>query len=175
MPEDEARTIELARAGDPQAFEDLVRPLISPAYRLAAGMLMERTEAEDAVQESVLKAWRSIARLRGERCRPWFMAIVANHCRSRLRRRRFSALALDLVRVPSAGPESAVIAGLDIRAAMSRLSPRDRALLVLRYYEDLPVEEVSRVLGMSPTATRVALHRAVHRLRPLVEAPEAVR
>jgi RNA polymerase sigma factor (sigma-70 family) len=84
-----------------------------------------------------------------------------------------STLALDLVRVSSAGHEAAVIAGLDIHAAMSRLSARDRALLVLRYYEDLPIEEVGRVLRMSPAATRVALHRAAHRLRPLVELTEA--
>ena len=49
-----------ARAGDQVAFETLIRPLIHPAYRLAYAMLRRREAAEDAVQESVLKAWRGI-------------------------------------------------------------------------------------------------------------------
>src|ERR1700694_2207682 len=85
-----------ARSGDQVAFEALITPLIHPAYRLAFAMLGRREEAEDAVQESVLKAWSRIGQLRPETgaLRPWFLTIVANHCRSVRRRAWWSVLPL---------------------------------------------------------------------------------
>jgi RNA polymerase sigma-70 factor (ECF subfamily) len=63
-------------------FVDLIEPVLPDAYRLAMGMLRSETEAEDAVQEAVLKAWRSHARFRpGAEMKPWLLAILANECR----------------------------------------------------------------------------------------------
>jgi photosystem II stability/assembly factor-like uncharacterized protein len=69
-----------ARQRDASAFETLLRPLIEPGYRLAYSMLQRREEAEDAVQEAALNAWRGIHRLseNTETLRPWFLAIVVN-------------------------------------------------------------------------------------------------
>jgi len=85
--------VEAARAGDDSAFEALIEPLLPPAYRLANGLLHDRHAAEDAVQESALKAWRKIGRLReGSDMRPWFLGIVANECRSAMRTRWWSVI-----------------------------------------------------------------------------------
>src|SRR6266704_4102651 len=72
-----------ARQGDRHAFEEVLRPVIQPAFRLALAMLGERGAAEDAVQEMALKGWRHRSRIRPElgTARPWFLAIVANECR----------------------------------------------------------------------------------------------
>src|SRR4030088_912220 len=72
-----------AKRGDEAAVTSLLRPLLEPAYRLAAGMLQDRQLAEDAVQEAAVKAWRKLHQLReGAEMRPWFLGIVANECRA---------------------------------------------------------------------------------------------
>src|SRR5713226_3966990 len=84
--------IAAAKDGDDVAFETLIRPLLEPGYRLAGGMLQDHQAAQDAVQEAALKAWRKLRQLRtGSQMRPWFLAIVANECRS-VRRSRWSSV-----------------------------------------------------------------------------------
>ena len=102
-PADE-HLVELARDGDRSAFEALLRPLISPAYRLALVMVRDPHQAEDCVQEAALRAWRSRAQLKGgaTSLRPWFLAIVANQCRSWRRARWARVLHRDLVPLASA-------------------------------------------------------------------------
>lgn len=166
---DESSVVELAKAGDHRAFEVLLRPLIEPAYALAGAMLMDPAEAEDAVQECVVKAWRGIGRLRGASCKSWFMTIVANRCRTVARRRRLRSLYFNQDRSTDGTDEGNIVAALDVQLAMRQLPPRDRALLVLRYYDDMALGDVARILGMTEGAVRVALHRAIRRLRPLLE------
>src|SRR5690349_17077763 len=94
--------VQAAKQGDDAAFELLLEPLLDPAYRLANGMLHDHQAAEDVVQESAIKAWRKISRLReGSEMRPWFFGIVANECRSAMRTRWWSV-------VRTMFPESAV-------------------------------------------------------------------
>src|SRR5258705_7168894 len=90
VSEDQARDQLLRRAlaGDGHAFGKLLGPVLDPAFRLAMTMLKDRTAAEDAVQEAAFKAWRKLDRFRaGSEMRPWFLAIVANECRSTRRSR----------------------------------------------------------------------------------------
>jgi RNA polymerase sigma factor (sigma-70 family) len=82
-----------ALAGDEQAFVLLVEPLLPAAYRLAVGMLRNESEAEDAVQESVFKAWRSFGRFRKDSdLKPWLFTIVANECRRQRRSRWWNVI-----------------------------------------------------------------------------------
>lgn len=79
----EAALIRAATRGDGAAFAELIRPSYALAFRVAYGMLQDYDEAEDAIQEASLKAWRRLANLReGANLRPWFLGIVANQCRS---------------------------------------------------------------------------------------------
>jgi RNA polymerase sigma-70 factor (ECF subfamily) len=159
-----------ALAGDERAFEALIGPLVEPAIRLAHSMLGDRDEAEDATQEAVTRAWRKLAQLRpGMPVRPWFLAIVGNHCRNVRRTRWFR-----LVRTQDAWagetPREPDIERLDLERELARLSERDRRALFLHFYLDLPVEEVAVALGLSPSAAKSRIYRACHRLRPgLVE------
>lgn len=162
-----ARELRSAKAGDRKAFEVLMRPLFEPGWRLAYGMLHDRAEAEDAVQESAFKAWRKMDSFReGADLRPWFLGIVANRCRTILRSRWWSVLK---VANPHAGGDAiddGLVRDLDLRRALKRLPHGDRLILVLRYYLDLPFEEMAAVLGVSEQAARSRTHRAVRRLRP---------
>lgn len=148
-------------------FEATVEPLLLPAYRLACAMLMDPVEAEDAVQEASLKAWRSWQQLRDPAAaRNWFLSIVANQCRTLRRRRPLLTLSYALhLLVPAEDLDLRI----DLTAAMSRLPRVDRGLLVMRYYLDLSVEDAAAASG----AAKSRLHRAVRRLRPRLNVPEA--
>ena len=159
-----------AKAGDAAAFEELLEPVLDPAFRLAMVMLRDRTAAEDAVQEAALKAWRNLGRFRPEaELRPWFLSIVANECREtrRSRWRRVLPLELGIVRAsenPTDGADR-----LDLDAGLHRLHPRHLLPITLYYHLDLPIDEVARVLRCSPGAARVRIHRAIAALRPMLQ------
>jgi len=163
----EADLIRASRAGDGSAFAELIRPIYSAAFRLAYGLLHDRNEAEDAVQEGALKAWRKLGNLReGAPLRPWFLAIVANHCRSVRRTRWWSAVRVEAVNEESHSPDLA--AAIDLRRGLMRLDYDQRLVLVLRYYLDMPYDEIASTLSISSKAARTRVERAVQRLRPIV-------
>lgn len=160
-------------AADREAdFDALVGPLIEPAFKLAVVFLRDPHEAEDAVQEATLKAWRSLDRLRDERAaRAWFLSIVANQCRSMRRGRWWSVLRVESPRRDEV--ENPPDDRLDLSREMSRLPATDRAALFLFFYVDLPLAEVARVLKVSPQAAKSRVHRAIRKLRlGMVEVPE---
>lgn len=158
-----------AVTGDASAFALLLDPLWEPAYRLAYTMLRERAAAEDAVQEAALKAWKHARRLRGDTTdlRPWFLTIVANQCRSTRRARWWRVLRVAEPR-RSAAPTGSIDERIDLERAIAELPARDREVLALRYYLDLPVDEVARVLGVSVAAAKSRLHRALKALEPVL-------
>lgn len=154
-------------------FDATVGPWIEPGYRLAVAMLRDPEEAHDAVQEATVKAWRALDRLRDSgQSRAWFLAIVANHCRSTMRQRSWRVLRFAYRDTVRAGPEDPTIQTLDIDNAMKNLSPDDRGILHLHYFLDLPIEEVAVVLGISAGAAKTRIYRAAHRLRPKLELIE---
>jgi len=167
-----AGRLQRAKAGDGRAFEELLEPVLDPAFRLAMTMLKDRGAAEDAVQEAAMKAWRKLGGFRaGSEMRPWFLAIVANECRSTRRTRWWGVLRLgDPPPRASSDDRSAEL--LDLDAALDRLPQPQLLALTLYYHLDLPIEEVARVLGCSTGAARVRIHRALAALRPgmVVEA-----
>ena len=160
-----AELLERSVAGDRAAFERLFRPLYDDAFRLASAMLSDASLAEDAVQESLFKAWRKLHTFRtGEDVRPWFLTIVANQCRSLRRTRWWSVLRVAEVDAP-ARPDPGSADRLDLEAALARLPRRARLLLVLRYYLDMSYEDIGEVVGASPTAVKSSTHRALVKLR----------
>lgn len=162
-----------ARSGDRNAFDSLVGPLIDRAFRLAYGMLHDREAAEDAVQEAALRAWKSIRNLRpGTEMRPWFLAIVANQCRSTVRHRWWKVLKLDTLVGPAQPFEDPVVRGAALRQAIRGLKPDHRLALVLHFYMDLPLEEVAAITGVPVGTVKSRIHRAVAQLRPQLEAEE---
>ena len=146
-------------------FDEHLERVLDPAFRLAMTMLNDRTAAEDAVQEAALKAWRHQDRFRpGAELRPWFLAIVANECRSARRSRWWRVVRL--VDVWSDRRPDRLEERIDLDAALDRLPAHHLLALSLYYHLDLPIEEVARVLGCSENAARQRLHRALLALRP---------
>lgn len=161
----------LTEANQDRPFAVLVVPLIPAAQRLAYAMLQNAHDCEDAVQEATFKAWRAFPRLREQSdIRAWFLTIVANECRQRRRNRWWSILKLGAALVEEPTPSGSDEEALDLRRALNRLPADMKLALVLRYYLDLPFDEVGRMLGVNSNAARARVHRALGRLR--VEVPE---
>src|ERR1700737_3226391 len=161
-------------AASPPAFDDLLGPLVGRGYALAFTMLNDRAAAEDAVQEAAIKAWRKLPTLRDRSAiEPWFLSIVANQCRSVRRGRWWSVLKFpDLNREASTQDRHA--AALDLDRALDRLSAEERLPLLLHFYMDMTFEQVGKVLGISMTAARSRIYRALDRLRVDLQSEEAL-
>ena len=162
-----------AKAGDQTAFELLLEPLVEPGYRFACAMLHDPQAAEDVVQEASLKAWLKLHQLReGTEIRPWFFGIVANQCRTARRQRWWSVLKVAepgrTVREPTVDRD----VGADLRIAIRNLEHRDRTVLVLYFFLDMPLEEIAVATGKSPAAVRGQLYRAVDKLRPALRVED---
>jgi RNA polymerase sigma-70 factor (ECF subfamily) len=170
VSEDQRRDqVQRARAGDGLAFDELLAPVLDPAFRLAMTMLNDRSAAEDAVQEAALKTWRKLGSFRPDAAlRPWFLAIVANECRTARRGRWWRVIRSDDASRLSPGTYSdrGWADHLDLDAALDRLAPNHLLALSLYYHLDLPIEEVARVLGCSVGGARQRIHRALVALRP---------
>ncbi len=161
--------------GNERAFDALIGPLVEPGFRLAVSMLGDREEAEDAVQESTIKAWRNLHQLKNAGvARSWFFTIVANQCRSVRRGRWWSVVKLAAPEQAKSGPEDEAVRRTDVQQALGSLPPDDRLALYLRYYMDLPLNEVASVLGVSESAAKSRIHRAAQALKPAVDVPEGV-
>lgn len=146
-------------------FEEIVRTEARRLFVVANGVLRDPDEAEDAVQETLLRAWRSWHQLRDEeRRRAWLTRICINHC---LRRRegllrRWLPLPGDVERL-EARPLDA--ADPDLDRACRRLSARQRAVITLHYRFGYSLDECAEMLGSRPGTVRSHLNRALTALR----------
>jgi RNA polymerase sigma-70 factor (ECF subfamily) len=163
------------REKDRDRFEDALLPLIKPAFRLAIGMLQSREEAEDAVQESALKAWRNFRNLReGSDMAPWLLAIVANQCRSVRRGRWWSTVRVSEPDVFVDINEELLAQGVDVRRALKGLPHAKRLVVVLHFYLDLPFDQIGKIIGTSEQAAKTRVYRALRDLRPKLDVSKAV-
>ena len=160
-----ALSADASRAGELE-FESMIGPLVEPALRLAFSMLGDRAEAEDATQDAITRAWRRLPQLRDRtQLRPWFLAIVANQCRNVRRTRWFSTVRIAEIFRPARLADTEV-ERIDVERALARLPIGDRQALFMRFYLELPVEEIAVALGISPAAAKGRIYRACNKLRP---------
>lgn len=147
-------------------FDALIGPHLEVGYRTALAILRNGVEAEDAVQEAAIKAWRRIGQLRDpSMARAWFLAIVANQCRSARRTRWWSVIRFADVRTEEPFPEDMT----DLERALAKLPDGDRLPLFLHFYLDLSLEEVGAVLHLSAAGAKTRVYRAAKKLRPDLE------
>jgi RNA polymerase sigma-70 factor (ECF subfamily) len=165
-----------AKGGDVAAFEAILAPLIEPAHRFATALLQDPDLAKDAVQEACLRAWRKLGNMRPDSpVRPWFLGIVANQCREQTRSRWWQVIRMpQLHRASAELPEDSAIRNMQVRDALMKLGDRERRVLILRVYLDLPWAEVAAASGLSEAGARTRYYRALDRLKPLNASQEAV-
>lgn len=175
---DEADLARRAQAGDTTAFGDLVRRYTGAIFNQAYRMLGDAHEAEDVVQEVMLRAYNRIDTYDpGRRFVTWLLTIGSNYCIDRLRRRRLSWVTLDDVAfwLPSegAGPERSALAAERreaVQRALKRLPESYRGPTVLRYWHDLSYLEIAEALGLTEATVKTRLHRARKMLEEALSA-----
>jgi RNA polymerase sigma-70 factor (ECF subfamily) len=160
-----------------RAFGDLVGEQLDGAYRLAAVILGDAIEAEDAVSDAAVAAWAGFGGHRDvARVEAWCARILINGCRDRLRRRKRVHLVdlgatLDVLREHDRRADlSTEAADRDaIARAMSRLDPDHQVALVLRYWLDLPVDAIAVRLAIPAGTAKSRIHHAKRRLRQVLD------
>jgi len=175
---EQAELVGAAQEGDRQAFEELVRRTYVDTFTLACRLTGNQEDAGDVVQDAYLRAWRGIARFRGEaQFSTWLYRITANtaathvHKRYRNRSEPLDDLNEPVELHPCAQPERAAESAelLDqLASAVAALPPKLRALVVLKDVYGLPHEEIADELGITVAAAKVRLHRARKRLRDVL-------
>jgi RNA polymerase sigma-70 factor (ECF subfamily) len=159
-----AQLVVRARRGDRDAYGELVELMWPQLVALARTILAGDDEAEDVVQEDLVHAWSRLGSLRQpERFPAWIRRIVSRRCFAHLRRPRAVAVPL-----PQARSEPR-IEGIDIERMLSRLAPRQRAVIYLTVVEGHSAREAAAVLGILPATARVHRHRAMAHLRRALE------
>ena len=172
-------------------FEAVALPHLPAAYNLARWLLRDERQAEDAVQEACLRAFRFIDDLRGEDARPWLLGVVRNACYDVMRQQRHLADQVEFDELRDSGHEGlgstdaasgdpAAIweqrdRGRRIDAAIEALAPAFREVIVLREMEELSYEQIARVAGIPVGTVMSRLSRARALLRDALrsEAPGA--
>ncbi|MCC7360023.1 MAG: sigma-70 family RNA polymerase sigma factor [Anaerolineales bacterium] len=160
-----------ARSGDDDAFSALVEAYQTPIYNLCYRMLGEAGEAEDAAQETFLRAYQQLARYDPTRSfKTWLFAIANHHCIDRLRKRRLTWLSLDddlpphpALNEPGLGPEEASVRREQtemLQKLLAHLPPDDRAVVVMRYWYDFSYEEIAEATTATISSVKSRLHRA---------------
>ncbi|HUP62432.1 MAG TPA: sigma-70 family RNA polymerase sigma factor [Thermoanaerobaculia bacterium] len=197
-PESYARDAALVaglRAGDDDAFEALLQTYSARLLRLARRFLASEEDARDALQDAMVSVFRSIGSFEsGSRLSTWLHRIVVNACLMKLRTRRRR---LDEVEVeidieeylprfhqdghqvePSQPWTESAEAMLEreelrelVRASIEKLPDSYRIVLHLRDIEEMSTEETAEILGITPNAVKIRLHRARQALRTLLDAP----
>jgi RNA polymerase sigma-70 factor (ECF subfamily) len=180
-PPDESTLVARARRGEAAAYEELVRMHQAIAFRVALVNAGDRADAEEAVQDAFVKAYRALGRFReGAPFRPWLLRIVANEARNRRRSAgRRAGLALRAAGTAASGdaapsPEAAVLSDerrAELLDALGGLDERDREVLVHRFLLELDEHETAEALGIRRGTVKSRTSRALARLRAVL--PEA--
>lgn len=173
---------------DRRRFETLVRPHMDAAFNMAYWILRDRDDAQDAIQDAYLQAFRAFESFRGDRMRPWLLAIVRNAALKIARRRRYgerlpyedgdTSGASDESLEPVAdapSPEALLVEAEErsqVRAAIALLPSAFREAIVLREIEGLAYDEIAEVTGVPIGTVMSRLSRARGELRKLLGHPD---
>ena len=165
--------------GDVEAFSRLVDRHYARCARVALRILGNREDAEEAIQDAFLRAFKALADYEDrERFSAWLTRILVNQCRTvlaRTRRRDALFTDLDVQRLTFASsmePEGAVWPELE--HVLERLPAEQREAIVLKYADDLTYEEMSRITGAGESALKMRVQRAFARLRALLQEVHSV-
>jgi len=163
-----------ARRGDHDAFAALAAATIGRLDAAARLILRDPNQAQDAVQETLVRAWRDLPTLRGDdRFEAWLHRLLVRSCideARRLRRHRFD-VELASIDVAAADDSMSSMADRDqLDRGFDRLEPEARALIVLHHYLDLPMADVAFALGIPLGTAKSRLHRALGFMRAALEA-----
>ncbi len=161
--------------GEGEAFSVLVDRYYEPCGRYAQRLLGNREDAEDALQEAFLRAYRALARYHErDAFKGWLFRIVVNQCRTvSLRRRRHGQRFVTddeaVGRHPVAGAEDGIVLSDALQTSLEAIDPLQREAFLLKYGEGFEYREMAQMTGASVSALKMRVKRACETLRPRLE------
>jgi RNA polymerase sigma-70 factor (ECF subfamily) len=169
VQDNESTWLAQAQDGDSEAFSRLVEMYQRPVYNLCYRMLNDSGDAEDAAQETFLRAYRAMKKYDQSRPFPtWLLSIAAHYCIDQMRKRRMAVVSVEELPYTeisdgSPGPESAMSRTEEqkrVRQLLGTLNAIDRAAVIMYYWYDFSYEEIGDALSLSMSAVKSRLHRA---------------
>ena len=171
MKNNESEWLVRAQKGDDDAFARIVETYQKPVYNLCYRMLGNPNDAEDAAQETFLRAYKSMKRYDANRSFvTWLLSIASHYCIDQLRKRRLNTFSVDdeqhaWMEPPDPGlsPEAQVSMTekqKQVSELLENLSPKDRSAVIMRYWYDYSYEEIAESLSLTVSAVKSRLHRA---------------
>lgn len=171
MEDSEAIWVQRAGEGDQAAFTRLVEAYQTPVYNLAYRMLGNMVEAEDAAQETFIRAYRRLDTYDPSRkFSSWLLAIASHYCVDVLRRRRMNYLSFDelppmveLSMPRTTQPEQVVVSQQQadaVQKLLDTLPASYRTPVILRYWYDMSYREIAETMGVTESTIKTRLHRA---------------
>lgn len=160
--------IRLAQQGDRRAFVNLMKHVEGPLHQTARAMVRKDEDIADALQETILKAYRSLHALREPAFfKTWIFRILINECNNILKKRTRS---LAMAELPESAAGSDEFGNVDLRLAVDRLEDQLRIVIVLFYFQDMPLRQVADTLSISEGAVKTRLYRARKTLMETLES-----
>ncbi|WP_458460502.1 RNA polymerase sigma factor [Paenibacillus sp.] len=145
-------------SGDRDAFIRLIREIENSLYNTAKSMLRKEEDVADAIQETILKAYKSLHTIREPQYfKTWIFRILINECNTLLSRR---SLSTSYAEVPAKQEFSSPFDEVDMREAVDQLDEQKKVVIVLHYFEDLSLRQVAEALDISESAVKMRLSRA---------------
>jgi RNA polymerase sigma-70 factor (ECF subfamily) len=170
VTENEARWIDQALQGNDQAFGFLVDSYQRPVFSLCYRMLGNANDAEDAAQESFVRAYLHLKKYDPNRSfTTWLLSIASHYCIDQIRKRRLPSVPLEALPAEIVPDNRSTSPELDLRKRekdalihklMDELNPKDRAAIVLRYWYEFSEVEIAETLNMSVSAVKSRLYRS---------------
>jgi RNA polymerase sigma-70 factor (ECF subfamily) len=163
-----------AQRGDEEAYADLVALVGGRLHAVARRILRDLDLADDATQRALVSIWRDLPQLRDPATfEGWAYRVLVRACYAEGKRSRAAVANLRILERPpevDVDPSGLVIARDELERGFRRLSLEHRAVIVLHYYADLPLDRVAEVLGIPPGTVRSRLHLALRGLRAALDA-----
>lgn len=151
-------------------FCELIRLHEKAMYRLAVSIVKSNADAEEVISEAIYRAYRNIDDLRNEGSfKPWILSIVHNTAVELIRK---NTRIISTEKVPDAAydnTESEITSKLSVRKAIESLNQPYRTVVILFYYEDLPVAKIATITGKNAVAVKKQLSRAREMLREILK------
>jgi RNA polymerase sigma factor (sigma-70 family) len=155
---DIVKEVTLAKRGDREAFVRLVKHVENSLYNTARSIVKKEEDVADALQETILKAFKSLSSLREPNFfKTWIFRILINECRSILAKR---SRTVPVSEMPILSVSSNDYELVDLMEQVDGLDEQQRIVIVLYYFEDMPLKQVAETLDLSESAVKMRLNRA---------------
>lgn len=156
-----------AKKGDGDAFGRLIHNSKLSMYRIAKSILKNEHDIEDALSDTILKAYTNITNLRrNETFKPWVYKILINECYAMIRKRKKEIAFDEFENIEDTYEDN--YTDFELARAVNSLDENQRIVTILFYYEDMSLKEISKILGLPEGTVKSRLSRAKERLKDLI-------